>query len=238
MISEGSASGRLDKTIVFDLDGTLVDSVLDLADALNRLMIARHLPPFDPIEVKAMIGDGAAALVQRGFEARGCPPDATAFDDFLADYSAHAAVRTREFPGVTPGLAKLSQSGWQLAVCTNKPALAAIEVLTALRLDGYFAAVCGGDSVARRKPHPDHVLATLRQAGGSPSRAIMVGDHRNDVAAASGAGIPSIFAAWGYGNPAMSTGAAASATTFAELPDLADRLLGRATRSDRAEPLP
>ena len=214
------------KTMLFDLDGTLVDSVLDLTDALNRLMTARRLAPFDPAEVTPMIGDGAAALVTRGFEARGRAADAEAQAAFLADYNAHATQRTSAFPDVAPTLSALAGEGWRLAVCTNKPTAAARAILQALGLDACFAAVCGGDAVARRKPHPDHVIAALRQAGGSVERAVMVGDHRNDVAAANAAGVACIFAAWGYGGPEMAAGAAAIAETFAALPELARRLIG------------
>lgn len=213
------------RTMLLDLDGTLVNSVPDLAAALNRLMQARGLLAFTRPEVAAMVGDGAAALVERAFAARGGGQDAAALGEFLADYGAHAAVRTVLFPGVAEGLRSLAASGWVLAVCTNKPHAPALAVLAALGLDGCFAAVGGGDSFPVRKPDPAHLLATLELAGGAPERAVMVGDHRNDVAAAAGAGMACIFAAWGYGPAAMGKGAAAVAREFSELPALADRLV-------------
>jgi len=213
------------RTLLLDLDGTLVDSVPDLAAALNRLMAARGLGEFDHRAVTAMVGDGAAALLARAFAARGTVPDETALEDFLADYTANAAVETRPFPGVEAGLQALAASGWRLAVCTNKPEAAARALLAALGLEASFAAIGGGDSFPVRKPDPAHLTATLDAAGGTPSRALMAGDHHNDVAAAAGAGMPCIFAAWGYGPAAMGAGAVAVATSFEELVGMAEALL-------------
>jgi phosphoglycolate phosphatase len=214
-----------DRCLVFDLDGTLIDSVPDLAAALNRLMAARGLAGFGLPEVSAMVGDGAAVLVQRALAARDRPADEAAVDAFVADYTAHAAEATRPFPGVMETLPGLVASGWRLAVCTNKPVAAAHEVLRALGLDGFFAAVGGGDSYPVHKPDPAHLLATLREAGGDAARSVMVGDHRNDVAAANGAGLPCIFAAWGYGPRAMGAAAAMVAERFADVPEMAARLI-------------
>jgi phosphoglycolate phosphatase len=212
-------------TLILDLDGTLVDSVPDLSAALNRLMAERGLGGFTVAAVTGMVGDGLPALVERGLAARGLGFDAAALTAFLADYSANAAVHTRPYPGVPETLRALLDGGWRLAVCTNKPEAPARGLLAALGLDAFFAAVGGGDSFAVRKPDPAHLLATLRAAGGSPDRAVMAGDHHNDVASAAGARIPSIFAAWGYGARSMSAGASAIAERFDELPALAGRLL-------------
>jgi phosphoglycolate phosphatase len=213
------------RTLLLDLDGTLVDSVPDLAAALNRLMQARGLAAFDLAAVARMVGDGVAALLARAFATRAAVQDAAALPDFLADYTAHAADATRPFPGVEAGLDRLAAGGWRLAVCTNKPEAAARALLRALRLESRFAAIGGGDSFPVRKPDPAHLLATLAAAGGAPARALMAGDHHNDVAAGAGAGIPCIFAAWGYGPAAMAAGAAATAASFAELVIQAERLL-------------
>ena len=212
-------------TLVLDLDGTLVDSVQDLAAALNRLMAARALPPFTVPEVTAMVGDGARALVERALAARGQPFGQAALDAFLADYTDHAAVRTRPFPGAVEALRMMRDQGWRLAVCTNKPVAAARNVLDALGLSPLLAAIGGGDSFPARKPDPAHLLGTLASAGGTPAAAVMVGDHHNDIAAATAAGVPSIFAAWGYGAPAMAHGASAICASFGELPAAAARLL-------------
>ncbi len=213
------------RTLVFDLDGTLVHSVPDLAAALNRLMRARGLGVFSHAETALMVGDGVAKLVERAFAARGGVQDRGAVAEFSTDYAAHAAEETRAYPRVAEGLRSLAAEGWRLAVCTNKLEAAARSLLAALGLEGYFEAIGGGDSFAVRKPDPAHLLATLSAAGGDAARAVMAGDHVNDVAAARGAGLPCIFAAWGYGPPAMAEGAAAVAHDFDELVDTARRLV-------------
>jgi phosphoglycolate phosphatase len=215
-------------TLLLDLDGTLVDTVPDLAAALNRLMASRSLAPFTWPETQRMVGDGVAKLVERAFAARGIVPDSDAISNFSDDYGAHAAVGSRVYPGVPDTLAALAHEGWRLAVCTNKPEAAARTLLDALGLGPLIAAVGGGDSFPVRKPDPAHLLATLRAAGGTPDRAVMAGDHANDVAAALGAGVPCIFAGWGYGTEAMRAGAWAVAEDFPALASLARRLLADA----------
>lgn len=207
---------------VFDLDGTLVDSAPDLHAALDRLMLARGLPGFSRREVVAMIGDGVKVLVERAMAARGAPFDPAALDSFVEDYSANAAVETAAFDGIAEALESLAASGWQLAVCTNKPVGPARTLLRDLGLADRFETIGGGDSYPFRKPDPAHLLATLRDAGGDPGSAVMIGDHHNDMAAAAGAGVPAIFAGWGYGPIAMAAGAPV-AMTVRELPDLLAR---------------
>jgi phosphoglycolate phosphatase len=213
------------RTLLLDLDGTLVHSLPDLAAALNRLLRARGLVALSQSDVAAMIGDGVVRLVERAFAARGGVPDGGAVAEFSADYGAHAAVETVPYPGVADALRSLADDGWRLAVCTNKPEAAARSLLSALGLARFFAAVGGGDSFPVRKPDPRHLLATLEAAGGEPGRAVMAGDHANDVVAARGAGVPCIFAAWGYGPAPMAEGAVAVAGDFTELAAIARRLL-------------
>jgi phosphoglycolate phosphatase len=215
----------LARTLLLDLDGTLVDTVPDLSAALNRLMATRALPTFTPAQVAAMVGDGVAALVAKAFAAHGRVPDPAAVADFSADYGAHVVVDSRLFPGVAEVLRMLSDGGWRLAVCTNKPEQAARALLAALEVLPLLCAVGGGDSFAARKPDPCHLLGTLARAGGKPAQALMLGDHHNDVAAAAGAGMRCIFAAWGYGGLEQGAGAAAVAHTIAEAADAASRLL-------------
>jgi phosphoglycolate phosphatase len=215
------------RCLIFDLDGTLVDSVPDLTAALNRLMARHGLAAFSRPEVTAMVGDGAAVLVTRAFAARDTPLAPDAIDAFLADYTANAARETRPFPGVAEALADLRDAGWRMAVCTNKPVEPARVLLDALGIAGFFVALGGGDSFPVRKPDPAHLLATLAAAGGTPGRSVMVGDHHNDVAAARGAGVPCVFAGWGYGAAGMAEGAAVIAPRFADVPALADRLVPR-----------
>jgi phosphoglycolate phosphatase len=210
---------------VFDLDGTLVDSVPDLHAALDRLAARLGLAPYGRAEVTAMIGDGVRVLVERALAARGLPFDEAALAIYSDDYTAHAAVETRPFPGIEPALAELEAAGWRLALCTNKPAAATAALLDRLGLAGRFAAVGGGDSFPMRKPDPGHLLATIAAAGGVPGQAVMIGDHRNDVLAARGAGLPCLFAGWGYGAPAMAEGAAAVAPSPEALPAMLEALL-------------
>lgn len=212
--------------MVFDLDGTLVDSVPDLAAALNRLMAVRALPAFTRPEVARMVGDGARALLERAFAARGRAMDDQALPDFLVDYGANAAHETQPYPGVHATLQRFAAAGWRMAVCTNKPEAPARTVLAALGLAPFFAAVGGGDSFAVRKPDPGHLRATIQAAGSTPAAAVMAGDHHNDVLSAAGLGMPSIFAAWGYGSAETGAHASATALAFAELFDLATRLRG------------
>lgn len=213
------------RTLVLDLDGTLLDTVPDLVSALNRALLDHGVPAFAQPEAAPMVGDGARVFYQRACAAREIPFAEPEFEAFLADYTAHAADDTRPFPGVTDTLRAMQSTGWQFAVCTNKPAAATHALLDTLQLTPWFASIGCGDSFPVRKPDPKHLLLTLAAASADPAHALMVGDHRNDVQAALGANIPCIFAGWGYGNPDMATGAVAAAAHFTDLPALAERLL-------------
>lgn len=213
-------------TLLLDLDGTLVDTLPDLTAALNRLMVSRGLEGFPPARVAGFIGDGVARLVARAFAAHGREPDADAVATYSADYTAHATVDSHPFPDVPEVLRSLHADGWRLAVCTNKPEAAARVLLDALGLSPLLSAIGGGDSFSARKPDPLHLLETLRAAGGTREHAVMAGDHANDVLSATGAGMASIFAAWGYGRPEMAQGATAVAQTPVEMAQLARRLIG------------
>jgi phosphoglycolate phosphatase len=198
---------RVLRCAVFDLDGTLVDSAPDLHAALDRLMSVKRLPGFARAEVVAMIGDGVRVLLERAYAARSIALDEADLQHFMTDYEANAAVLTRAFDGIPELLGGLRDAGWRLAVCTNKPEGAARVLLSGLGLDGHFSALCGGDSFPMRKPDPGHLRATLAAAGALPKDAVMIGDHRNDIEAARGAGVRAIFAGWGYGPHSMAGGA-------------------------------
>ena len=202
---------------IFDLDGTLVDSAPDLRASLNRLMGRYGLAPFPLPEVTKMIGDGARALVEKAFSARGLPLDAEAVKLFLADYEPNSAVLTRPYPGMVETLEIFRKEGWQRAICTNKPIAATWAMLDALHLGGHFELVLGGDSLPVKKPDPGHVRGVLEALGTDPLDATMIGDHQNDIHAAAGAGVRSVFAAWGYGD---GTGADLCCATPAGLPEL------------------
>lgn len=211
--------------MLLDLDGTLVDTVPDLAVAQNMLLAARGLAPLSEPEVASMVGDGVAKLVERAFAARGQVAQPADVAEYSAAYLGQVAVHSRLFPGVLATLSALAADGWRLAVCTNKPEAATRALLAALELTPLFCAIGGGDSFPVRKPDPAHLLATLRAAGGEPSATVMAGDHRNDVLAARGAGVPCVFCAWGYGTPDMADGAVAVARDFSELGVIVRRLI-------------
>ena len=213
------------RTLAFDLDGTLTHSAPDIAAAVNRTLAARRLPALSEAAITLMVGDGLQPLIQRAFAAAGATPDGQAARDYLADYESNVAASTRLYPGVREALDRLRLRGWTLAVCTNKPEHAARLLLEALGVADRFAAIGGGDSFAAHKPDPLHVRETVTLAGGTPARALMVGDHTNDVLSATGCGVRAIFAGWGYGRPGMEQGAVAVARDLGELVELAERLL-------------
>ncbi len=185
------------RAVVFDLDGTLIDSLPDIAAAVNHVLAWRGFLRLPPREVEAMIGDGAKILLDRAFAARGAQAGPEDLAVFLNWYTVHGADETRPYPGMIEALEALREAGHKLGVCTNKPEVAALEILAALQLAPYFHVITGGDSTPYRKPDPRHLAATL--AALDARDAVMVGDHFNDMAAAKGCGIPGIFAAWGYG---------------------------------------
>ncbi len=203
----------MNRLAVFDLDGTLLDTAPDIRMAVNRRLAAHGLPALTLDEVIPMIGDGAKVLCERAFSARGraVPEDAVA--DFTADPDLEGGPLTQLFPGITALLDGLLAEGWRLAVCTNKPAAPARAVLAHFGVAQKFRAIGGGDSFPTRKPDPAHLLATMGLAGGG--RAVMIGDHANDMLAARGAGIPGIFAGWGYGKVEMALDNPVAATAGA-----------------------
>ena len=209
----------MDRIALFDLDGTLLDSAPDIHSALDRLMAAHQRPGFSREEVRRMIGDGVAVLVQRACAARNLPFSPERVSEFLTDYEAHAADETRPFEGIPELLARLRAEGWRLAVCTNKPERAARIILDDLGLSPLLDDIGGGDSFPVRKPHPGHPLGLLARMGGEASRAVLIGDHHNDTRAAKAAGITPVFVSWGYGLPEMAEGAPVAASP-AELPAL------------------
>ena len=209
--------------LICDLDGTLIDSIPDLADALSILLAEAGRRALSEAEVKAMVGDGVAVLVERGFAATGGLPEAEVLTAQVARYmdiyGQRLTARTRAYPGAHAALGRLRAAGWRLAVCSNKPERASREVLAALGLDALIEAVAGGDTFPVRKPDPGHLLGLLALMGAPPEAAAVLGDGANDVAAARAAGLPVIAVAHGYGTtPAEELGADAVIARFDELP--------------------
>lgn len=217
----------ISKAILFDLDGTLVDTAPDLAAATDYALQRAGRPAVGLGAIQQMVGDGARVMVERGFEATGGQPSTEVFEaaiaDFYACYEAHLADRSRPFPGVTTCLAELAERGYALAVCTNKLEHFSRSLLDQLGLSNFFAAVVGGDSLPTRKPDPGHLRGTLdkiRERIGRPvDWAAMVGDSANDIDAAKAAGLPCIAVSFGYTRtPAHALGADRLIDHFAELP--------------------
>ncbi len=215
------------QVIIFDLDGTLVDSAGDIALAASRVLAVRGLPALSREMVIPLIGEGARRLMERAlFEARDgarepSPADVDeALAEFLATYAANLTQTTVAYAGVDETLAALTAQGYRHAVCTNKPEAHARTILHRLGLDGHFASVIGGDSVAgTRKPDPAMVQPILDFFGVAPSAAILVGDSPTDVRLARAAGMPVVVRRGGYSTvPAADLGADRLIDDFAALP--------------------
>ncbi len=190
------------RIIVFDLDGTLVDTAPDLIDALNVLFAREGLAAIPLAEGRRIIGGGIKRLIERGLAREGrtfTPAHVDAlYRDYVDHYAAHIADRSRPFPGVEAALDALAGHGDRLAVCTNKLAFLAVRLLDALALSARFAAICGPDTFGVQKPDPEILRATVRAAGGTLMDAVMVGDSETDIATARAAGIPVVAVDFGY----------------------------------------
>jgi phosphoglycolate phosphatase len=190
------------RCVVFDLDGTLIDSAPDLQAAANTVLREAGRPPLDLPTVRGFVGDGVRKLIERAFAATGPALDDAALDRatgrYTALYEAAASVLTRPYDGVPETLGRLRGRGLKLAVCTNKPVAASLIVLRDLGLAPLIDAVSGGDSVARRKPDPMHVRDALARIGGQPADAVMVGDNEHDIAAGKAAGLKTVAVTYGY----------------------------------------
>lgn len=214
-----------DRVAIFDLDGTLVDSVEGMTLAVNRLLRSLRAPPLVCKEAAAFLGHGLEMLARRACRLRGVTPSDEDIQHFVNDYRLDPLTGTRLYPGVANTLSALAQEGWRLTVCTNKAEEAALTILGGLDVLGYFDVVCGGDATGTPKPDPRHIEHTLRLGGLGCLPAVMIGDNAVDVAAAAGYGIPCIFASWGYGQAPSGFRDAMSAQQFTDLPELLERLI-------------
>src|SRR6201996_108223 len=172
------------RIVVFDLDGTLVDTAPDLINALNFVLAREGLPPVPLAAARNMIGAGVRKLVERGLEAEGVeasPADMTRMmDDFIAYYAEHIADDSRPFDGLETALDELAADGCRFAVCTNKLEWLSKRLLDRLGLSGRFAAICGADTFGVSKPDPAILRETVARAGSQLASAIMVGDAGTD----------------------------------------------------------
>lgn len=217
--------------VVFDLDGTLVDTAPDLVASLNHTIAAHGLEPVGYGDLTHLVGHGARAMIERAFRLRGHPLDESELppmlDRFIAHYLAGMPGKSRPYPGLVASLDRLLDAGMLLAVCTNKMEGLARPLIEGLGLTGYFAAITGGDTFAVRKPDAAHLLGTVERAGGTAARTIMVGDSLNDFKVAANAGVPSIGVPFGYSDvPIETLGPTTIVAHFDELtPDLVRSLL-------------
>lgn len=203
--------------LVFDLDGTLVDSGLDITAAVNALFAELGLPAVDPAQIRRFVGDGAPILLERALHHVGSDRKAA---DLMTRFSVHYgenAVRlTVLYPDVVETLTALRAAGCRLGVCTNKPIGPTRMVLAAFGLDALIESAIGGDSLPQRKPQPEPLLDVIRALGGTPDTAILIGDSAVDLACAEAAGVPAIIIPSGYGM--VPPQAMITAACFADLP--------------------
>jgi phosphoglycolate phosphatase len=210
-------------TIVFDLDGTLIDTAPDLVDTLNIVFAREGLPGLPFAVARPLIGGGARAMIERALGAEGKTASETDIDRmftaFIAHYADHIADRSWPFPELEITLDRLASAGHSLAICTNKPEWLSVRLLNALKLTDRFAAICGQDTFAMRKPDPDMLRLTIKRAGGEVRRAIMVGDSETDVRTARAAEVPIIAVDFGYSEvPVAALRPDRIIGSFAELP--------------------
>lgn len=188
--------------VVFDLDGTLVDTAPDLLDSLNHCLECAGLQRAAPQELRRFVGMGGRVMIERAFASQRHELTSPRLDElqavFLDHYGGNMPGRSQPFPGVIAALDRLGEAGYLQAVCTNKYEALSTQLIGSLELTDRFAAICGADTFSFRKPDPRHLLETIRMAGGDPARAIMVGDSRTDIDTAKAAGIPVIAVDFGY----------------------------------------
>ncbi len=193
--------------VIFDLDGTLLDTAPDLMDSLNHTIDALGLEPVAYEDMTYLVGSGARAMIERALDLQKHQPANgemdMLFNRFLDHYSAMMPGSSAPYPGLPEAMRRLEEAGMELAVCTNKTEALATRLLGLLDLSDYFAAITGGDSFSVRKPHRGHIEGTIDRAQGDRTAAVMIGDSVNDIAAARNAEIPSIAVSFGYSDTAV-----------------------------------
>ncbi|SRR5579871_5814754 len=230
-------------TIIFDLDGTLIDTAPDLIATLNIILTREGLPAVPEDEARAMIGRGARRMLERGLALGGFALEGSTsagrigdaaerqhldrlYHEFIAYYSDHLADHSRPFPGVEAALDVLARRGCTFAVCTNKLEGLSVRLLTSLGLANRFVTICGQDTFGVQKPDPEALLGTLRRAGGTLERAVMVGDSLTDIATAKAALMPVVAVDFGYTDvPVRDLGPDMIISHYNHLPDAVATLL-------------
>lgn len=216
----------LPDAVIFDLDGTLIDSIPDVLNAVNATLAHFDRAPLTLQSIRKMVGHGANAMLDMAFDAAGGGPvPDDALEIYLRAYSDNPTGATVVYDGARQALSALVERDVLLGICTNKPSGITRLVLDRLGLTPCFAAIVAADDVARRKPDACHVWTTLEAMGRPACRAVMIGDSATDVQAASAAGIPSVVVTFGYdGVAALRLGANASIDHFDDLLPALERL--------------
>lgn len=218
-------------TIVFDLDGTLVDTAPDLVATLNAVLAREGYGPVAFAEARMMIGGGVRHMLTRALARHGIAVEPLELDrlfgDFIPHYAAHIADQSRPFPGLEQALDRLAAQGDRFAVCTNKLEHLSVQLLEQLGLAGRFVAICGQDTFGIPKPDPELLRRTIARAAGNLQSAVMVGDSAADVTIARGAGVPIIAVDFGYSDPTSLLKPDRIIGHFEELPAAVASLLGR-----------
>jgi len=195
--------------VVFDLDGTLLDTHADLVVSLNHTIAALSLEPVSYDDLTHLVGNGARVMIERACRLRGHPLESDALppliERFVAHYAGNMPGHTQPYPGLIGAMDRLKSKGYRLAVCTNKMESLALGLLEKLDLTSYFDAISGGDTFPVRKPDARHLTGTIDRAGGDITRTVMIGDSINDIAVAKNAGVPSIAVPFGYSDVPVST---------------------------------
>ncbi|MDX2288710.1 MAG: HAD family hydrolase [Hyphomicrobiaceae bacterium] len=219
-----------DVTVVFDLDGTLVDTAPDLVNATNHVLTRQGLDPVAACELRPWVSFGARRMIEEALAAHGIAQGQAEVDEMLAafivHYAANIAVDSRPFPGMIAALDRLKAAGARLSVCTNKRESLSRQLLAALGVMDRFAGLAGRDTFPVCKPDPAHVTGAIALAGGARDRAVMVGDSLNDVLAAKAAGVPVVAVSFGYTDiPAQDLGADIVIDHFSQLEAAIRRLV-------------
>ncbi|HEX3430507.1 MAG TPA: HAD-IA family hydrolase [Rhizomicrobium sp.] len=225
--------------LIFDLDGTLVDTAPDILIALNVVLVREGRRPVTRTDLKHLVGHGAGTMLAEAFRQTGADlPDARApalIDDYIAHYRAHIADESRPFPGVEATLAHFVEAGARLGVLTNKPQELAVPLLETLGLAKYFAAIHGAGRFSYTKPDARVFHHVVEEVGGEGAGALMIGDSTTDFRTARAARVPVILLTYGYTpDPVETLGADAIADEFAELPQLVGHILSQTPRHSRA----
>lgn len=229
--ADAAIAARFD-TVLYDLDGTLIDSAKDMQMAVSRVLADHRLPPVTEDDVRIFMGQGSKITMGKAFTKNGVTLDDAALSavtrEFVRYYEADPVRYTTAFDGVAGVVARFAGLGLKQGVCTNKFEKPSRMILEGLKLMPPITDVAGADTFPVRKPDPKHILLLLERMGGTPERTVMIGDSIHDVEAAHGAGLPAVLVSWGYTiKPASELGAEAVIQRFDDLPEALAEIAGR-----------